>query len=220
MSIEDSASLLSRGLFRFLNPLYAIGSKRTLEHEDLGPCAKQDKSNPLFTKFSIHYAAEEIKPFAKRSLWMVLWRTVGWMKVFCALLLYSIYASVGIGPILILSNLVQHLQGTTNYSPESLWTMVVLMLMLPIIASLSFANSNVIMAHVGIEFRNVLVNAIYRKSLRLSPSSRQSSSTGQIVNVSNCLPPNVHPKSNLHSSNRCSATTPNRLKSFCSLRSI
>ena len=56
-------------------------------------------------------------------------------------------------------------------------------------------RSNVIMAHIGIEFRNVLVNAIYRKALSLSPAARAGSSTGQIVNmfsndtrqIENCL---------------------------------
>jgi len=39
------------------------------------------------------------------------------------------------------------------------------------------------MAHIGTQFRNVLISSIYRKSLILSPASRQSSSTGQIVNM-------------------------------------
>ena len=39
------------------------------------------------------------------------------------------------------------------------------------------------MAHIGTQFRNALISAIYRKSLILSPAARQSSSTGQIVNM-------------------------------------
>lgn len=43
--------------------------------------------------------------------------------------------------------------------------------------------SNTIMAHISVEFRNVLVNKIYRKSIALSPAARQNSSTGQIITM-------------------------------------
>ena len=36
---------------------------------------------------------------------------------------------------------------------------------------------------IGIQSRNVLMTAIYRKALRLSPKARQERSTGQIVNL-------------------------------------
>jgi ABC-type multidrug transport system fused ATPase/permease subunit len=43
--------------------------------------------------------------------------------------------------------------------------------------------SNIIIAHVSIQFRNALVNKIYRKAMVLSPAARQKSSTGQIINM-------------------------------------
>jgi ABC-type multidrug transport system fused ATPase/permease subunit len=43
--------------------------------------------------------------------------------------------------------------------------------------------SNIIIAHVSIQFRNALVNKIYRKAMLLSPAARQKSSTGQIINM-------------------------------------
>ena len=39
------------------------------------------------------------------------------------------------------------------------------------------------MAHISVEFRNILVNKIYRKSLLLSPAARQKASTGQIITM-------------------------------------
>jgi ATP-binding cassette subfamily C (CFTR/MRP) protein 1 len=57
------------------------------------------------------------------------------------------------------------------------------MFVLPMLGSLFAAQSNVYMTHLSIQFRNVLVNMIYRKSLTLSPAARQKSSTGQIVNM-------------------------------------
>lgn len=43
--------------------------------------------------------------------------------------------------------------------------------------------SNIILAHVSVQFRNVLVNKIYRKAMVLSPAARQKSSTGQIITM-------------------------------------
>ena len=53
----------------------------------------------------------------------------------------------------------------------------------PALGSLLAVHSNNVMAHVGLQMRNSLIDAIYRKSLRLSPAARQSASTGQIVNM-------------------------------------
>ena len=44
-------------------------------------------------------------------------------------------------------------------------------------------KSNCIMAHVSVQVRNVLINKIYRKAILLSPTSRQKSSTGQIITM-------------------------------------
>ena len=51
------------------------------------------------------------------------------------------------------------------------------------LGSLFSAKSNVIMSHISAEFRNVLVNKIYRKAILLSPAARQKSSTGQIITM-------------------------------------
>ena len=49
--------------------------------------------------------------------------------------------------------------------------------------SLLACKSNCIMAHVSVQVRNVLINKIYRKAILLSPTSRQKSSTGQIITM-------------------------------------
>lgn len=61
--------------------------------------------------------------------------------------------------------------------------LVALMFVLPMIGSVLAAHSNIILAHIGLQIRNILVNKIYRKALLLSPAARQITSTGQIVNM-------------------------------------
>jgi ABC-type multidrug transport system fused ATPase/permease subunit len=57
------------------------------------------------------------------------------------------------------------------------------MFVLPMVGTILAAHSNIVLAHAGVQFRNALIDIIYRKSLKLSPASRQKSSTGQIVNM-------------------------------------
>ena len=182
-SYEDSASPISRSLMTYINILLQIGNERPLEHEDLGPVSEQDKCIALYNKFCIHWAEELKIPHKNRSLWKVLWRTVGYWRLILALILYAINAAASFGPILLLNQLVRDFEGTQKLPPAELWIYVSLMFILPMISSVSTAQSNVIMAHIGLQFRNVLINMIYRKSLKLSPSSRQQQSTGMIVNM-------------------------------------
>lgn len=182
-SFEDSADWLSYALLSFLNPLFEKGYKSTIEHVDLGNISKQDRSDLLYGRFIKEWETERKKQPAKRSLWFVLWRTVGYGRFAWAMLLYTIYTAESFGPILILNRLVQHFQGTSELSTAGLWVCVSLMFVLPMTGSIFAAHSNIFLAHIGLQFRNALVNMIYRKALRLSASARQMSSTGQIVNM-------------------------------------
>ena len=57
------------------------------------------------------------------------------------------------------------------------------MFICPVLSSLFANRSNLVIVHISIEFRNALVNMIFRKSLRLSPAYRQQQSTGKIINM-------------------------------------
>ena len=139
-SLEDEASLLSRLAFSFLNPLFAVGAQRTLEFEDVGRCSSQDMSRPLFAAFSREYGRELQKKREQRSLWLVLWRTVGVHKLVLALLLYMLSAAVAYGPIEIMNTLTRLLQGSMSLSLGVQYTLVVLVLLLPLINSLALAH--------------------------------------------------------------------------------
>ena len=187
VSFEDQASWLSKTFLLYLNPLFALGSSATADKQieivDLGPTSTQDRALVLYTEFMKQWQHERrLKP-EQRSLWYVLWRTVGYNKLIYAIGLYLLYSASSFGPVLILNALVKHFQGTSELSTSTLWILVSLMFVIPMIGSIFAAHSNVELAHCGVQFRNAMVTAIYRKSLRLSPGSKQQSSTGQIVNM-------------------------------------
>ena len=182
-SQEDESDWISYITMSYLNPLLGWGSKNDLQIEDLGNTSDEDRADLLYQKFNLYWNEESKKIPEKRSLWNVLWRTVGYFRLFLAIALYAGYAAISYGPVMILNRLVQHFQGTNVLSTSIVALLVSLMFILPVIGSILYAHSNNILAHMGIQFRNALTNAIYRKSLKLSPAAKQKQSTGMIVNM-------------------------------------
>ena len=182
-SFEDKAVWYTYFLFSFLNPLFRKGSTETLEQTDLGVVSDQDNVHVLYKKFLDVWDVEKKKPIEKRSLWAVLWRTVGYPKLILALVLYAGYSAASFGPILILNVLVKDLAGVKLLVLWRKWTYIALLFVLPMAGSIFVAHSNVLCAHFGLQFRNSLIAMIYRKSLLLSPAARQVASTGQIINM-------------------------------------
>ena len=182
-SLEDEASFVSRWLLLYLNPLLSKDDGRPLLSFDLGLPARQDRCSVLHKYFEVHWTQDQQLPAAERSLWRVLWRTVGYAQISWALTLYSGYYITSFGPILILNRLVKHFSGEISITDVELWSLTALIFVFPALGALCSARSNVIMAHLGLQFRNVLVNAIHRKSLRLSSGAKLATSSGKIVNM-------------------------------------
>ena len=179
----DNDGWLSYLVFGYLSDVYRVGDQKVLEIEDLGTVAREHNCVLLYERFSKAWDVEKMKPREKRSLWLVLWRTVGWGTVFAGLDFFAIYAALSYGPVLILNELTKYLQGADNISNSVAWFLVALMWLVLEIGSIFYAHSNSIVSIMGIQFRNTLTIAIYRKALKLSPSARAATSTGQIVNM-------------------------------------
>lgn len=154
-----------------------------MEHQDLGPASKQDRSETTYGNFSKYLEEEICHPKKKRSLWRVLIRTCGYYQFSLAIFYYGVYTACSFGPILILNALVKNFEGTDVLPTSTLWILVAFIFVIPMVGSIIAARSNVMFARFGLIFRNVLINKIYRKSLLLSPAARQASSSGQIVNM-------------------------------------
>jgi hypothetical protein len=142
VSNENQAGFFSSWSMSFMNQILQTGDKHTLLHADLGPINFQDKCSNIQVQFDKFWAIEEKKPYKVQSLWVVLWRTVGWLKVFSAMFYYLIYAGISFGPILILNALVQHVQKTNVLSTGLVWFLVAMIFALPMAGTLSPLSSN------------------------------------------------------------------------------
>lgn len=164
-SMEDSAGWISLFLLLYLEPLFKKGSLTDLSASDLGGISHVDRSSTLYDKFTVAWEEEKLRKDAnvdKMSLWHVLWKTCGYWRLFLGILLFAGGAGLQYGPILILNYLVRYFQGSIALSSAAIWIMVVLLFVCTMLSSILTANSNAMMAHLGVEFRNVLIDAIYR----------------------------------------------------------
>jgi hypothetical protein len=76
-SAEDTGTGLRFLFLSFLTDLFKLGLTKTLELEDCGIVSQQDDCIQLYKRFSVFWESEHRKPHHKRSLWMVLLRTIG-----------------------------------------------------------------------------------------------------------------------------------------------
>lgn len=82
------------------------------------------------------------------------------MRIYYALGLYAAFALLSYCPVLILNDLVKHLEKSIILSNTTLIVYVVLMLLIPALASLCCAQSNVIFAHMGVQNIQFVPNGI------------------------------------------------------------
>ena len=161
-NLEDSAGFFSFIFMTFLDSLFAKGSKKPLEQIDLGTIGNADRSDLLYEKFAQEYDVESKYPLLKRSLWGILWRTTGYVKLVRAIVLYLISAALAFGPVMILTRLVRYFQGVDVYETWELWLQVSLLFIFPVVSSISLAHSNAIMAHVGAQVKIVILSSLLR----------------------------------------------------------
>ena len=94
LSYEDAASTYEHWSMQFMNPLFIKGyTEKGITHKDLGVVSNQDKSSKLYDDFWEQWLIEAKKPVKQRSLWKVLWRSVGYGKPAWGLLLYFIFCA-------------------------------------------------------------------------------------------------------------------------------
>ena len=181
-NLEEDSNWFQWLFITYLDNLFAKGYTRPLEQEDLGSITSYERADLAYARFRKVFD-EEIKKNPNAKLWHMIWKTVGYWKLYLAIFLFAVSAAVQFGPVLILTQLVKYLAGYITLSTVEVWVFVCLLFVLPMVQSILLAHSNIIMVHCGAEVRNFLICAIYRKSLVLSSSSRQTISTGRIVTM-------------------------------------
>ncbi|PRP78236.1 hypothetical protein PROFUN_13846 [Planoprotostelium fungivorum] len=189
MSKKDmfgQASIVSKLLFLWMQPLLRVGSRRALELDHLYSLPRELQTMEASRRMEEEWMDETKRE--KPSLWRALYRSTGGQLLKANLCKLIEVCSQFAGPIL-LRQIVLFVQ---EYDPSQEEQRVPTYHGLIYVLLLSFfmvLQSAAAIQHwhmavcVGIKARTSLISLVYKKSFRISSKSKSNSSTGEMVNL-------------------------------------
>ncbi|KAF1320970.1 Abc transporter c family member 2, partial [Globisporangium splendens] len=190
----SKASVLSYITASWLQPLVSLGARKVLELDDLWPVAREDSCDVLYENFMREYEAAmrpdakakngeapkppKISPFViaivstfRRDLTIVF---INYFVYMFALALQSYIAQA----------ILDYLNDRVNiFHIDNGYVLAVMMTLTSFIAITCLNIGFFISQRLGANLRTIVMDVIYRKSLRLSSGARQAYTTGEIVTL-------------------------------------
>ncbi|KAE8900288.1 hypothetical protein PF005_g3908 [Phytophthora fragariae] len=183
-----TASLLSMVSMTWLQPLISLGAKRALEREDVGAVCPEDTCEVLRLKFeselhSINNNMETPTPLGIPRVALALVRT---FPREIAVVFASDFIFIAGSALMsfFVEAILDHINDRDNvFGIENGYVLVVLLSLAAFVSMMSFNFAWFISSRVGVNMRSLLLDAVYRKSLRLSSEARQQYSSGEIMTL-------------------------------------
>lgn len=186
LSEEDSAGILSKILFSWVNPLFVAGNRKdkSLQQSDLLRLTRGD--DPALVSAEFERRLDDFvaagHPAPVTAAIFAQWRAPMIAAGFAKLL----NSTLNFVPPILLNNLLKWLSSyAAGTAPDNyagwLWSVgLFLALSVRTLTENSYFHRVV---RVGFQIRTAVTAAVYRKALRLSPISRLETPVGQIVNL-------------------------------------
>eukprot|EP00929_Paragymnodinium_shiwhaense_P054641 TRINITY_DN273_c0_g1_i1.p1 TRINITY_DN273_c0_g1~~TRINITY_DN273_c0_g1_i1.p1 ORF type:complete len:1364 (+),score=417.09 TRINITY_DN273_c0_g1_i1:74-4165(+) len=194
VSPESKSCCLSKIFFTWVWHLLKIGNARSLEHEDLLPLRKTEKADHVLQLWEAALAGQQSRGeglSVKNAIKTSLGRRMAW-----AGLLRLINTFVQVVPFIFMREfLVWMRDAPTLEDGKEMWEVkfhwethkgYILIFGIFLCMQLKAIVENLYMhtaSMAGLQLRSMLVQAVFRKSLRLSMQARQGFTTGEIVNL-------------------------------------
>ncbi|KAJ4794702.1 ABC subfamily C transporter [Rhynchospora pubera] len=182
-SLFTNAGFFGVLTFSWIGPLLSLGHKKTLDLEDVPMVDDRDSINsvlPIFkAKLDSQVGVEGRVTALKlaKALVFTCWSQVVLTAIYA--LVYNV--STYVGPYLI-DYFVQYLNGTKQ-SPKQGYFLVLAFIVAKVFECLSMRHWFFRLQQAGIHVRASLVGTIYQKGLTLSSRSRQSRTSGEMINI-------------------------------------
>ncbi|KAL5210026.1 hypothetical protein ABZP36_005649 [Zizania latifolia] len=175
------AGIVSLATLSWLSPLLSVGAKRPLELADIPLMAHKDRAKSCYKAMSSHYERQRMEcPGSEPSLaWAILksfWREAVINGSFAAVNTVVSY----VGPYLI-SYFVDYLSGKIVFHHEG-YILASVFFVAKLLETLTARQWYLGVDVMGIHVKSGLTAMVYKKGLRLSNASRQSHTSGEIVN--------------------------------------
>ncbi|XP_047061267.1 ABC transporter C family member 3-like [Lolium rigidum] len=185
-SIFTGAGFFSFLTFSWMAPLLAVGHRKTLDLDDVPDLDIGDSVAGLLPLFKANLEAltgdgsggQKVTAF---KLAKALVRTVWWHIALTALYALINTISIYVGPYLI-NSLVQYLNGDERYASKGK-LVVVIFIVAKVFECLSQRHWFFRVEQTEIRARSALVSVVYKKGISLSSTSRQSRTSGEMINL-------------------------------------
>ncbi|CAK8565713.1 unnamed protein product [Lathyrus sativus] len=178
-----NAGFFSILTFSWMTPLITLGSKKTLNHQDLPLLPANDTAYGSFSTFrkNLELACGNVRTVTTIKLAKVLflstWKGILISGIFAFLYICASY----VGPYLI-DNLVQYLNDENKVKNEG-YILATTFVMAKLVEFLSQRHLMFKFRQVGVRMQSMLVSMIYAKGLTLSCQSKEGHSSGEIINL-------------------------------------
>ncbi|PVU97818.1 hypothetical protein BB559_001883 [Furculomyces boomerangus] len=183
---EQTANIYSRLTFQWMTGLLSIGKKRVLRIEDMWQLPKYLSLDEANYRFNREWKKEITKYPTNPNLWRVFARSYG--GVISVSMIYRLIEDIlGYLQTLIFSQLLgfvsSYARRKSIHEPIAKgFILSVAMLLISVSQSIFSHQYFHLSFYTGINVNNVLTAAVYKKSLKLSNSARQNTTTGDIFN--------------------------------------
>eukprot|EP00644_Phytophthora_capsici_P007557 jgi/Phyca11/566589/estExt2_Genewise1.C_PHYCAscaffold_210497 len=170
----------------WIQPLISLGAQRALEREDVWAASPEDTCEVLRVQFDQELQevnSSKSPPFGIPRVALALVKTFPRQiaLVFVSDLLFIIGS-------MLMSFLVEAILDDINdrenaFPIKNGYILVVLLSLVAFVSMMSFNFAWFISSRVGVNMRSLLLDVVYRKSLRLSSDSRQKYTSGEIMTL-------------------------------------
>ncbi|KAI3418651.1 uncharacterized protein J3R85_013600 [Psidium guajava] len=177
------ATLLQLITFSWLNPLFAVGFKKPLEQNDVPDIDIKDSAAYLSRSFSDRLKQVKDKDGAKNpSIYKAIFFFIRKKAAINALFAVTSAGASYVGPYLI-DDFVNFLTDKKSRSLESGYLLALAFLGAKVVETIAQRQWIFGARQLGLWLRAALISHIYKKGLVLSSQSRQSCTSGEIINL-------------------------------------
>ncbi|VFQ65154.1 unnamed protein product [Cuscuta campestris] len=182
-----TASLLSKAVWNWMNPLLSQGYKSPLTSDQvpsLPPDLRAERMGQLLEKNwpkPTGQGATTITTTTKHPVFKALARCFWKQFFFTGFLAVARLGVMYVGPLLI-DSFVKFTSGDRTRNPYKGYYLVMALLLAKLVEVMTSHHFNFHTTKLGMMIRSSLITTLYKKGLRLSGSARQAHGAGQIVN--------------------------------------
>lgn len=180
-SLYSKATLVQLVTFSWLNPLFATGITKPLEQDDISDIDIKDSA--AFLSCAFDNCLNEVRETygmqnsIYRAIFLFIRRKAAINATFAVIAACASY----VGPYLI-DDLVKFLSGKRKYSMRTGYIILVAFLCAKTVETVAQRQWIFGARQLGMRLRAALISHIYKKGLLLSSLSRQSHTSGEIIN--------------------------------------